>query len=187
MLQSWKQHKFIRSLLQGGEMIRYGAKSLPYGGWWSMPPLAGDGWMIIGDSAGFLNSQRLKGIHLAMKSGMLAGETAFDALLTGNFSAAELLKFKQKVDASWVKPELYRVRNFHQGFEDGLLPGLFHAGLQQISGGRGLRARYPARAGNRFKRRRCPAPAPYARLPIPYSLFQCGIVKKEWQLSRSRT
>ena len=62
-------------------MVRYGAKSLPYGGWWCIPPLAGDGWMVLGDSAGFLNSQRLKGIHLAIKSGMLAAETAFDGMV----------------------------------------------------------------------------------------------------------
>src|SRR5207248_6792712 len=72
VLQDFKQHPFIASLLEGGKMIRYGAKSLPYGGWWAIPPVAGDGWMILGDSAGFLNSQRLKGIHLAIKSGMLA-------------------------------------------------------------------------------------------------------------------
>ena len=94
VLQSFKQHPFVRGLLEGGKMIRYGAKTLPYGGWWAMPPLAGDGWMIIGDSAGFLNSQRLKGIHLAIKSGMLAAETAFDALLAGNFSAAQLQAFQ---------------------------------------------------------------------------------------------
>ena len=75
-------------LLAGGKMIRYGAKSLPYGGWWSLPPLGGDGWMIVGDSAGFLNSARLKGIHLAIKSGMLAAETAFEALVKSDSSAA---------------------------------------------------------------------------------------------------
>ena len=117
-----------------------------------MPPLAGDGWMIIGDSAGFLNSQRLKGIHLAIKSGMLAAETAFDALLADNFSAAQLHAFKEKVDASWIKRELYPVRNFHQGFEGGLLQGLAHAALQQISGGRGLMERYPAHAGHKRMR-----------------------------------
>ena len=72
-------------------MIRYGAKSLPYGGWWALPPLAGDGWMILGDSAGFLNSARLKGIHLAIKSGMLAAETAFEALKKDDASAAACL------------------------------------------------------------------------------------------------
>jgi electron-transferring-flavoprotein dehydrogenase len=152
VLQSFKQHPFVRGLLEGGKIVRYGAKTLPYGGWWAMPPLAGDGWMIIGDSAGFLNAQRLKGIHLAIKSGMLAAETAFDALLAGNFSAAQLQAFKQKVDASWIKRELYPVRNFHQGFEGGLLEGLANAALQQISGGRGLMERYPAHAGHKRMR-----------------------------------
>jgi len=131
------------ALVEGGKIVRYGAKTLPYGGWWAMPPLAGDGWMIVGDSAGFLNAQRLKGIHLAIKSGMLAAETAFDALVAGNFSAAQLLAFKEKVDASWIKRELYPVRNFHQGFEGGLIQGFANAALQQISGGRGLMERYP--------------------------------------------
>ncbi len=148
VLQSFKQHPFVRRLLEGGKIIRYGAKALPYGGWWAMPPLAGDGWMIIGDSAGFLNSQRLKGIHLAIKSGMLAAETAFEALAANNFSAAQLLRFKQKVDASWIRQELYPVRNFHQGFEGGLLQGMAHAALQQISGGRGLFERYRAHPGH---------------------------------------
>ena len=61
VLQQFKKHPFIAKLLEGGKMIRYGAKSLPYGGWWCIPPVAGDGWLILGDSAGFLNSQRLKG------------------------------------------------------------------------------------------------------------------------------
>ena len=70
VLQDFKQHPFVAKLLEGGKMIRYGAKSMPYGGWWAVPPVAGDGWMILGDSAGLVNSQRLKGIHLAIKSGM---------------------------------------------------------------------------------------------------------------------
>ena len=148
VLQSFKQHPFVRRLLEGGKIVRYGAKTLPYGGWWAMPPLAGDGWMIIGDSAGFLNSQRLKGIHLAIKSGMLAAETAFEALVANDFSAAQLLRFKQKVDTSWIRQELYPVRNFHQGFEGGLVRGMAHAALQQITGGRGLFKRYAAYAGH---------------------------------------
>src|SRR3954467_4451191 len=90
VLQEFKKHPFIAKLLEGGKMIRYGAKSLPYGGWYAVPPVAGDGWMILGDSAGFLNSQRLKGIHLAIKSGMLAAETAYDSLASADFSAAKL-------------------------------------------------------------------------------------------------
>jgi electron-transferring-flavoprotein dehydrogenase len=148
VLQDFKQHPFIASLLAGGKMTRYGAKSLPYGGWWAIPPVAGDGWMILGDSAGFLNSQRLKGIHLAIKSGMLAAETAFEALKKNDSSAATLAQFQEKVDSSWIKDELWKVRNFHQGFEKGFLAGLFHAGLQQFTGGRGLYNRYPAHAGH---------------------------------------
>jgi electron-transferring-flavoprotein dehydrogenase len=147
VLQDFKQHPFVAKLLEGGKMIRYGAKSLPYGGWWSIPPVAGDGWMILGDSAGFLNSQRLKGIHLAIKSGMLAAETAFEALKKGDSSTATLSDFQKKVDASWIKDELWKVRNFHQGFAGGFWQGMFHAGIQQFTGGRGLRARYTGVSG----------------------------------------
>ena len=117
VLQKFKQHPFVAKLLEGGKMIRYGAKSMPYGGWWSIPPVAGNGWMIIGDSAGFLNSQRLKGIHLAIKSGMLAAETAFEALQKDDFSSATLSQFQARVENSWIRQELWKVRNFHQGFE----------------------------------------------------------------------
>src|SRR6202161_760964 len=148
VLQDFKQHPFVAKLLEGGKMIRYGAKSLPYGGWWAIPPGAGDGWMILGDSAGFLNSQRLKGIHLAIKSGMLAAETAFEALKKDDFSAAVLSGFQKKVESSWIKDELWKVRNFHQGFEHGFYAGMFHTALQMVTGGRGLRDRYSARAGH---------------------------------------
>ncbi len=168
VLQDFKQHPFVAKLLEGGKMIRYGAKSMPYGGWWAVPPVAGDGWMILGDSAGLLNSQRLKGIHLAIKSGMLAAETAFEALKKNDASAATLSAYQKKVDASWIKDELWKVRNFHQAFEKGFLNGMLHAGLQQFTGGRGLWNRYPAHAGHehmnkarrtarRWRRRSAPA------------------------------
>jgi electron-transferring-flavoprotein dehydrogenase len=147
VLQEFKKHPFVAKLLEGGKMIRYGAKSMPYGGWWAIPPVAGNGWMILGDSAGFLNSARLKGIHLAIKSGMLAAETAFEALTKDDSSAATLSAFQKKVESSWIKEELWKVRNLHQGFEHGMFAGMFHTGLQMITGGRGLRDRYPATAG----------------------------------------
>jgi len=149
VLQEFKKHPFIAKLLEGGKMVRYGAKSLPYGGWWCIPPLAGDGWMVLGDSAGFLNSQRLKGIHLAIKSGMLAAETAFDSMVKNDFSLAMLETFQDRVEKSWIKTELWPVRNFHQGFEQGFLSGMFHAGIQQFTGGHGLRAHYNNEAGHR--------------------------------------
>jgi electron-transferring-flavoprotein dehydrogenase len=147
VLQQFKQHPSMRQLLEGGKMIRYGAKSLPYGGWWAIPPLAGKGWMIIGDAAGMLNSQRLKGIHLAIESGKLAAETAFEALEKNDFSASCLSSFQSRVERSWIRDELWKVRNFHQGFEHGLWGGLFHTAMQQVTGGRGVRDRYAAKPG----------------------------------------
>ena len=138
VFQSFKEHPLVRPLLEGGKMVRYGAKSLPYGGWLTMPKLAGKGWMILGDSASMLNSQRLKGIHLAIKSGMLAAETAFESMLVGDNSSGALGAYQSRVEGSWIKEELYPVRNFHQGFEHGLLPGLVHSGIQQVLGGRNL-------------------------------------------------
>ena len=136
VFQSFKQHGLVRPLLEGGRMVRYGAKSLPYGGWLTMPQLSGAGWMILGDSASFLNSQRLKGIHLAIKSGMLAAETAFDSLLVGDFSQLALSRYQSRVDGSWIREELYPVRNFHQGFARGLPSGILHSGVQQLLRGK---------------------------------------------------
>jgi electron-transferring-flavoprotein dehydrogenase len=159
VLQEFKRHPLVSRLLQGGKMIRYGAKSFPYGGWWSIPRLAGEGWMILGDSAGFLNSQRLKGIHLAIKSGMLAAETAFDCMQKNDFSAAALGTYSQRVENSWIRTELWKVRNFHQGFEHGFWHGMLHAGLQQFTGGRGLHARYASTAGHRRLKKLAELPA----------------------------
>src|SRR5271169_893578 len=150
VLQTFKQHPFIAGLLAGGKMIRYGAKSLPYGGWWSLPPLGGDGWLIVGDSAGFLNSARLKGIHLAIKSGMLAAETAFEALVKSDSSSAAsseiLCKFQRRVETSWIHDELWPVRNFHQGFQNGMVAGMFNTVMQELFDG-GLRNRALSHAG----------------------------------------
>src|SRR4051812_19742232 len=148
ILQGFKKHPFIAKLLEGGKMIRYGAKTMPYGGWYAVPPLGGDGWMIIGDSAGLVNSQRLKGIHLAIKSGMLAAETAFEGMQKDDFSRAQLETYQSRVENSWIKEELWKVRNFHQGFENGFFEGMIHAALQQITFGRGLHERYQGVAGH---------------------------------------
>lgn len=136
--QKWKTHPHVKKILEGGKLVRYGAKSLPYGGWYAMPRNNVDGALIIGDSGSFLDSQRLKGIHLAMKSGMLAAETIFEALKLGDTSSKTLGSFERRVDQSYIREELWKVRNFHQSFQHGMLQGFFHTALQQISGGRGL-------------------------------------------------
>ena len=145
-------------------MVRYGAKTLPYGGWLTMPRIYGNGWMLLGDSASFLNSQRLKGIHLAIKSGMLAAETAFEAMLSGDNSADTLSAYKAAVDASWIREELWPVRNFHQGFEHGLLEGMVKAGIQQLTRGGNLGPDAKNRAGyTRMEREDAIGPADAGR------------------------
>jgi electron-transferring-flavoprotein dehydrogenase len=136
--QNFKTHPFVRRILEGGKLVRYGAKTVPYGGWYSMPRTYVDGGLIIGDSASLLNSQRLKGIHTAIKSGMLAAETTYQALAAGDSSGKSLSAFPKQLGASWIKKELWEVRNFHQGFHDGLWPGLLNAGMQFVTGGHGL-------------------------------------------------
>jgi electron-transferring-flavoprotein dehydrogenase len=145
--QKFKTHPFVKNILEGGKLIRYGAKTVPYGGWYSMPRSYVDGGLIVGDSASLLNSQRLKGIHTAIKSGMLAAETIYEALCAGDTSANALKTYPAKIEQSWLKKELWAVRNFHQGFHDGLWKGLIHAGLQFVSGGRGLIDPMRAEAG----------------------------------------
>ena len=146
--QTWKTHPFVRNLLEGGKLVRYGAKSLPYGGWYAMPRNYLDGGLIVGDSGSFLDSQRLKGVHLAMKSGMLAAETIFEALKKQDYSANTLKAYKEKIDRSYIKTELWKVRNFHQSFRLGMWNGFLHSGLQQITGGHGLIDPMPAHAGH---------------------------------------
>jgi electron-transferring-flavoprotein dehydrogenase len=163
--QRWKTHPAIARLLAGGKMSFYGAKAIPEGGWWSLPRLGGGGFLIVGDSAGFLNSQRLKGIHLAMKSGMLAAEAIFEELAppaAGALPGSTPLpagalpgsapspaagtgaplpqlhqRYQSKVESSWIRDELWPVRNFHQAFDHGLPAAMFQAGIGLVTGGRG--------------------------------------------------
>jgi electron-transferring-flavoprotein dehydrogenase len=153
--QRFKTHPTIAGLLDGGKMAFYGAKAIPEGGWWSRPRSWGDGFLIVGDSAGLLNSQRLKGIHLAMRSGMLAAETLFEGLVAGDLGPEVLAGYERRIEESPIKDELWKVRNFHQSFDHGLLAGMAQAGLGLVTGGRGwgVRDRLPTEPGHaRMKR-----------------------------------
>jgi electron-transferring-flavoprotein dehydrogenase len=149
-LQRFKTHPFVRALIEGGKPVAYGAKAIPEGGWWAMPKLSADGMLMCGDSACFLNGARLKGIHLAMKSGMLAAETLFECLLAKDFGKERLASYQQRVEASWAAAELKGVRNFHQGFDYGMWAGMFNVGIGMVTGGRDflLRDRAPGHAGH---------------------------------------
>ncbi len=131
-----KKHPLVASLIEGGTLVRYGAKALPEGGWNTIPKLHMAGGLIAGDAGGFMNSMRLKGIHLAMRSGMLAAETAFDAIRAGDTSEAALKTYQDKIDSSPIRTELYPVRNVHQAFGYGLLAGLMFSGMTLLAGGR---------------------------------------------------
>jgi electron-transferring-flavoprotein dehydrogenase len=141
VFQEWKTHPWLKHLLGGGQMVHYGAKTLPEGGYFSIPATVTDGAMIIGDAAGFLNSQRLKGIHLAMKTGMLAADVAFKALLNGDYSRTQLAEFENSWRQSWAGKELWRARNYRQGFQNGFWLGSISTAFQLMTAGRGLRAR----------------------------------------------
>jgi electron-transferring-flavoprotein dehydrogenase len=138
MLQRFKLHPAIKPMIEGGKLVRYGAKAIPEGGLYAMPRLYASGLLLAGDSAGFLNGMRLKGIHLAIKSGMSAAETAFDAIAAGRTDAQALSGIEQKFKASWAYEELHAARNFHAGFRGGLFAGMLNVGLGMVSGGRGF-------------------------------------------------
>ncbi len=136
-LQRMKLNPRIAAFLRGGKMVRYGAKSLPEGGLYAVPRHHGDGFLIVGDAAGLMNSMRLKGIHIALRSGMLAAETAFACLQKGDFSANATAKCADDLARDWVHDELRQCRNFHQGFHKGRLAGLVNAGFAQLFSGKG--------------------------------------------------
>ncbi|MBI2930139.1 MAG: electron transfer flavoprotein-ubiquinone oxidoreductase [Planctomycetes bacterium] len=123
-LQRFKTHPKIRGMLEGGKMVEYGAKTIPEGGWEAVPKLYAPGAMIVGDSASLLDAIRLKGVHMAIKSGMLAAETAWDALAAGDFSERALQRYQERVNQSWIRRDLRRSRHFKNGFKLG-----FHAGM----------------------------------------------------------
>jgi electron-transferring-flavoprotein dehydrogenase len=135
---SFKKHPLIADIIQGGKVLQQGAKTLPAGGYYTMPRLALDGAVIVGDSASMLNIQRIKGIHTAMKSGMLAAESILTALDRENYSAETLGAYEQNVDRSWIKKELYAARNFDQALSQKGVGKFITIAAQYLSGGRGF-------------------------------------------------
>jgi len=146
MFVAWKQHPAIKARLEGGKLLRYGAKTIPGGGYFAMPRFVGDGFVMVGDSAGFVNMQRLKGVHLALHSGKIAAEGIVEALVDkgGDTTAAGLDGYVQRFEAGWAKDELYGTRNFRQAFQKSFLAGFIETAVGQLNGGRGLKARREA-------------------------------------------
>jgi electron-transferring-flavoprotein dehydrogenase len=144
LTQRWKTHPMIADMLKDGTLICWGAKTIPEGGYYSVPRLYADGVVIAGDSGGLLDAARIKGIHIAMKSGALAAEAAWEAVSSGASDAKALSGYQERVRGSWIGEQLYKVRNFHQAFQGSLGAGFFHYAFQMITGGKGLKDPMPA-------------------------------------------
>ncbi len=129
-LQLFKQHPFLRELLEGGAMLESGARSIISSTYDRPPRLSGPGYLVTGESAGMVNLQRQKGIHLAMKSGMLAAETLFECLAQDDFSPERLETFTHRFLDSWAYEELHGARSYRKAFDNGLYAGLVQAGLK---------------------------------------------------------
>ena len=127
--QRFKTHPEIRPMLEGGRRIAYGARALNEGGFQSIPKLTFPGGLLVGDSAGFLNVPKIKGSHTAMKSGMVAAESVFEALTGEENAGNEMTSYRTKLEQSWLWDELYKVRNIRPSFRWGLLGGIAYSAL----------------------------------------------------------
>ena len=129
--QRYKTHASIRGFFEGGKRIAYGARAIAAGGLQSLPKLTFPGGALLGDDAGFLNASRIKGSHCAIKSGMMAAEAAFDAVVADRRSD-ELTAYPEAYSQSWLFDELYRARNFKPWMAKGLYLGTLMVGIDQV-------------------------------------------------------
>ena len=124
-LQLFKSHSFIKKMIEGGEVTAYGAKTIPEGGYYSIPRLVTDGAIIIGDAAGLTSVRKLKGMHYAIKSGMLAAETIYQAIEEQDFSPRILETYESRLRKSFVMKDMYAARNYRQVFAKAGRAGLY--------------------------------------------------------------
>ena len=152
LLQRLKEHPLLRPLLAGGEMVEWGAKTIPEGGFYSLPDQrAGDGVVLLGDAAGFVDVPSLKGIHYAMHSGMLAARAIFRTLKGA--IGADLLEYDAMVDDSYISSDLHRTRNMRLAFRHGFYLGGLQAALMTLTGGRFPNGKYRMHADAEVARR----------------------------------
>jgi electron-transferring-flavoprotein dehydrogenase len=130
-LELLKAHPFVSKLLTGAKVVSTGVKTIPEGGYYSLPQLVADGGLLVGDAAGFVNMEKIKGIHYAIRSGMAAADAIFDAIEKNDFSKEKLSSYTDNLSAREVTEDLRHARNFRQSFQWGLFLG---APLSQIQG-----------------------------------------------------
>jgi electron-transferring-flavoprotein dehydrogenase len=146
--QKFKTHPWMRDILDGAELVRYGAKCLPTGGLYSQPKLYHDGLLLIGDAASMCNAARLAGVHMAIKTGMMAAETVVGAFAQKDFSTVTLGDYTERYRNSWAFEEHWKDRNFHGGWEKGVLFFVHHVPASLVTNGRGLMDNLKAKAGH---------------------------------------
>ncbi len=134
----FKRHPLVATIIRDGKVIEQGARTVSTGGYYTMPRLAADGALFVGGAAAIQNTPGLKGIHVSMKSGMLAAEAALAAVASGDPSAQTLALYPRRLEESWLKTEIYEGRNFAQALAKKMPAKLIHLGAQYVSGGRGL-------------------------------------------------
>jgi electron-transferring-flavoprotein dehydrogenase len=140
----FKRHPLIRDIIRGGKVVEQGARAVSTGGWFTMPQLAVDGALFTGNGAAMHSTPAIKGIHLAMKSGMLAAETIMDALEAGSTSRHTLDSYPQRLESSWAGEELLEGRNFTQALAKKGPIKWIHLAAQYITKGKGLIDRMPS-------------------------------------------
>ena len=157
--QKFKTHPWMRRLLEGAGLVRYGAKCIPTGGLYSQPKLYTDGALLVGDSASMCNAQNLAGIHMAMKSGMLAAETLVEALAAQDYSSKTLGGYAERFRRSWAYDEHYQARNFAPSVQKGIAFFGLNEPLRMITGGRGLEDEMSLDAGHTHMKKLSELPA----------------------------
>jgi electron-transferring-flavoprotein dehydrogenase len=143
MFIRFKRHPFVSAIIRGGKVIEQGARTVSTGGYFSIPKLSTNGGVFVGGSAAMHNSPALKGIHVSMKSGMLAAEAIIAAIARNSFTEESLDAYQTLFDAGWLKKEIYEGRNFAQALAKKGAVKFIHLGAQYVSKGRGLIERMP--------------------------------------------
>ena len=137
LLQQMKLHPLFRQYLEGGQLLEWGAKTIPEGGYHALPERRhGSGLMMVGDTVGLVDVPSLKGIHYAMQSGIYAGRVAYAAIKEGAAPAAALAGYDRMVNESYILEDLHRTRNMRLAFKDGFFVGGAKASLMTLTGGR---------------------------------------------------
>jgi len=161
LLQRLKLHPLFRQYLEGGELVEWGAKTIPEGGYYALPARrSGDGVVILGDAAGFVDVPSLKGIHYALQSGIYAARTIFQALKSGEPTEDKLRDYDRLVNESYIIQDMKKTRNMRLAFKDGFYVGGVKAGLMTLTGGKLFGGKIAMHSDAEAERRLTPGVSP---------------------------